>query len=254
MTFLIVGGVIGFILVLAFVPKMIEESRIMSKAREDYLRCRGTHHARQLRSAIKRHEDPLRHLCRRREEIASELRAMDQRADAELRRALTIHLINTRFTEIPGIGTKLKDRIVQMCFDGTLESLLRSQHVHGVGQEKAAAIRSWVYRMKQTLPKLLDTGFPGKLEIIGKQRAKRERLSEQHNDLTRVLSSRERVIADAREGLAILEAVAVSDFREALRGHRKASQKIVGYAVGAFAEWERMPKWFVDILAAPGEE
>ncbi len=254
MTLIIVGGVVGFILLLAFVPKMIEESRIMSKAREDYLRCRGTHHARQLQSAIKRHEDSLRLLHRRRDEIASELRTMNQQTDAELLRALTIHLINTRFTEIPGIGTKLKDRIVRTCFDGTLESLLRSQRAHGVGQEKAAAIRSWVYRMKQTLPKLLDKDFPGKPDIIEKQRAKREQLSEQRDDLTKAVSSRERVIADARKGLVALEAVAVSDFREALRGDHKASEKIAHYAVGSFAEWERMPRWFAAILAEPGEE
>ena len=255
MLYFLVGiAAAALIALIALSPRLVEATRIAKQAREDYTRCRGTHHSRQLDTAIKRHESSLRVLLSDRDDVDSKLARMDQQADRELRRTLARHLVETRLTDVPGIGAKLKGRIVQACFDGSLESLNRAYHVRGVGPEKAAAIRSWVYRMNQSMASMLQAEFPGKSEILDKQKAKRQKLTEKRADLDERTTSRKRVIDTAREGLDALADVKVSDFRKALRGDREASRRIAFYSLGAFAEWDRMPTWFAAILTEPGEE
>jgi len=239
---------------IALSPRLLEATRIAKQAREDYSRCRGTHHLRQLDTAIKRHESSLRVLLSDRDDIDSKLARMAQQADKKLRQVLARHLVETRLTDIPGIGVKLKGRIVQACFDGSLESLNRAYHVRGVGPEKASAIRSWVYRMNQSMASMLQSEFPGKSEILDKQKAQRQKLTEKRADLDEKIASRKRVIDAAHEGLDAFADVKVSDFRKALKGDREASRKIAFYSLGAFAEWDRMPKWFAAILTEPGKE
>jgi hypothetical protein len=260
MTYLILGGVlvggaiISFIFLLVLGPEMAEERRLSQKAQEDYARCRGTQHAKQLEDAIRRHGADLQRRLAEQLQAASELQTLLQQERAELARALTIHLVQTRFTEIPGIGTKLKDRIVETCFDGTLDSLLRSSHVHGVGEEKWAAIRGWVYRRKQELPELLKTDFPKKQQLLDTFRSRREELNGRVKHLDLVVSARTRVISAATEELNKLKRVGSEDFKRALRGDREAAERVGSYTTGAFPEWGRTPRWFVDIMRQPGKE
>ena len=54
------------------------------------------------------------------------LDALGKEQTKEFKMALMMQLVNDLPLEVPGIGTKLKDRIIATCFDGSLESLLRS--------------------------------------------------------------------------------------------------------------------------------
>ena len=254
MIFLIITGVVVIIILGALSPQIIEESRIMSQAREDYLQCRGTNHARLLQAAINRHQEAVNELEVARKNLDYKIQQLDKEINEQLQRALATHLVKSQFTGIPGIGSKLRDRIISTCFDGTLDSLNRSQLVRGVGPEKAAAIRAWVYQMKRSMPKLLKSDFPGKQDILEKQRERRHRLMEKRSGLNEEIIARKRVIDRARDGLASFAGVTVSDFRKALRGDAEASQRIAKYSLGAFAEWESMPEWFAAIISEPGEQ
>ena len=252
-TFVVIAIAIVVIVLIALAPRIIEASRIMSRAREDYLRCRGTNHARILQSAIKRHQEALRVLYSARDNIEHKLQRVNNQITEELRQVLITYLVNSRFTNIPGIGSTLRDRIVRTCFDGTLDSLNRSPHVRGVGPEKAAAIRAWVYQMNRVIPALLKSDFPGKQDVLEKHQAERQQLVQKREDLSEKIITRERVIDRAREGLASFAGVTIADFRKALRGNREASRKIADYSLGAFAEWDSMPEWFAAILTEPEE-
>ena len=167
MTYLILG-VVAAVVMIGFAPWIVRESWIRTQAREDYMRSRGTYHAREMRTAIRRHRSALKPLVDQQRELRDRLAQMGKKETKELERKLTIALVNESFLKIPGIGPKLKDRIVQACFDGTLESLLRANQVHGVGQEKELAIRTWVHQMKRGFRSRLDGDFAGKALILEK--------------------------------------------------------------------------------------
>jgi hypothetical protein len=251
--YLIGGGVLALAIFIALLPKIVRESRIFAKAREDYARSRGTHHARQLREALKKHEAALRPLVSERLRTSGELDDLGRREAAELERSLTIALINGSFLDIPGIGGKLKARIMQSCFVGTLGSLLRAHQVRGVGQEKSFAIRSWVHQMQRSFPQRLTKDFNGKDAVRQKYAARHEKLTEQLEAINSKIGDRERVISEARTHLKPLESVSVSAFRGALRGNHKTAEKVAKHALGAFAEWESIPAWFVAVLREPNE-
>lgn len=241
------------ILLLAFLPKMIEQYRIMTKARADYARSRGTYHVRQIQAAITKHESALRPYIQEDNRLRQELDALDRQQTKEFERTLTMQLVDNLSLEVPGIGTKLKDRIITTCFDGSLKSLLRSQYVPGIGEQKAHAIRGWVHNLQRQMPQLLATDFVGKREIQAKYDNKRRELSSRKEKLTKIIGSREKLIAHARQSLDPLESVTTSVFAEALRGDPEASDAVARYTIGAFAEWEPLPAWFSDIMKDPAK-
>jgi len=251
--YLIAGGALALVIAVSFLPKVVRESRIFAKAREDYARSRGTHHARQLREAVKKHEAALRPFQSERSRLRDELDKLSQRESAELERSLTIALINGSFLDIPGIGAKLKDRIMQSCFDGSLGSLLRAHQVFGVGQEKSFAIRNWVHQMQRSFPQRLTGDFDGKEAVRQKYAARHEKLTEQLESINSKIGDRERVISEARAHLEPLESATPSDYRGALRGNHKTAEKVARHALGAFAEWESIPAWFAAVLREPNE-
>ena len=253
MIYLIGGGVLTLAIFIVLLPRMVRESRIFAKAREDYARSRGTHHALQLTQAIKKREAALRPLQSARRKVQEQLDGLVRKESTDLERTLTIALINESFLKIPGIGPKLKNRIMQSCFDGSLGSLLRAYQVHGVGQEKSFAIRNWVHQMQRSFAKRLNGDFGGKDAVRQKYAARHEELTGQLESINSKIGDRERVISEARTHLKPLESVTVSAFRDALRGNRETAEKVARHALGAFAEWESIPAWFAAVLREPNE-
>jgi len=253
MTYAIAGGILVVALI-ALAPWIAEERRITAKARADHARSRGTHHAKQLREAIRQHERALEPLRSERRRLQGKLSGLEQKKQAELQRALTISLINGSFVQIPGIGPKLKDRIMQTCFDGTLESLLGAYRVYGVGQEKSFAIRSWVHQMKRQFERSLQEDFTGKSGIHSKYSARSEELACELEAMSSRIARREKVIEAAEKHVRPLEGITPKAFCKALRGDQAAAERVGAHSVGAFAEWEPLPKWFRVILRNPDEE
>ena len=254
MTYLIIGGVLAFVFFLSFIPKMMERRRIMKKANADYARCRGTRHARQLRAAIKRHESALPPFVRERNKINNEMDSLARDELGELRRALAIHLVNGPFVEVHGIGAKLKDRIVEACFDGTLDSLLQAQQVPGVGAEKAVDIRTWVQQMQRNMPQLLQDEFDGKQEVRAKYEQHHNALSMRRTELDQIIQTRRAIVSRASQELEPLKSVTPAHFRAALQRDPKAAARVAAHALGAFPEWEPTPKWFSDVTSDPEKD
>jgi hypothetical protein len=207
------------------------------------------HTTRQLAQAIRKQESALRPLREESERLRDELDGMVRSESADLERALTIALINESFLKIPGIGTKLKDRIMQACFDGSLGSLLRAQQVNGVGQEKSFAIRTWVSQIQRSFPKRLNGDFAGKGAILEKYAPRQRELDAQMESLDSEIKAREQVVSEARARQERLTSVSPRDFRRALRGNRKAAEKVARHALGSFAERMRGRVFILSVFA-----
>ena len=252
MIYLIIGGcVLACAIFIAMLPKIVTSSRIVAQAREDYMRCRGTHHMQQILTSLNKHEAALRSHQTERDRVIRRLDSLAQRESEELKEVFVAILVRKSFLQIPGIGPTLRDRIVQTCFDGTLESLSRAYQVHGVGQEKGTAVRHWVHEMKRRLPALLRENFNGKKEIREKYITQEEQLKKKRDEVNVLLNRRENIIVQAQKHLEPLQSVTKADFRKALRGDRKAAARVADHAIGAFAEWETLPDWFAGILKEP---
>jgi len=244
---------IAVILLFAFLPKMIEQYQIMAKARADYTRSRGTYHVRQIRAAIRKHESALHAYIQESNRLTQELDVLGKEQTKEFKMALMMQLVNDLPLEVPGIGTKLKDRIIATCFDGSLESLLRSQYVPGIGEQRAHAIRVWVRDLQKQMPQLLASDFVGKRDILAKYGKKRREMFSRKEKIAKIMEARQKLISYARHELEPLEAVTPLVFARALRGNSKASDAVARYTIGAFAEWEPLPMWFSDIMKDPVE-
>jgi len=249
----LIGAGILLAVLAALTPWIGEARRIAKTAREDHAGSRGTHHAKQLREAIRLHERHLQPLRGEHTKLQAELNGIARREQAELERALTQALIDSSFLKIPGIGPKLRDRILGTCFDGSLDSLLRAHQVYGVGQEKSFAIRNWVQQMRRGFTSRLEEDFPGKSEVQAKHSARSEELARRLKSLSSRIARREEVVAVAGEHLAPLERTTPRTFRRALRGDQPAAERVGAYVTGAFAEWEPLPDWFAAILKEPDE-
>ncbi len=251
MIYLIIGGTLAFVLFLLRVPGLLCKRRIVRKTHADYARCRGTIHARQLRAGIQRHEVALRPLAAEKEKIGAAMESLARNELKDLRRALAIHLANGPLAEVRGIGSKLKDRIVEACFDGTLESLLQARHVQGVGEEKASDIRVWVQEMQNRMPQLLKGDFDGKAEVQAAIGARRAELGVRRSELDRISHARKGLLSRASETLTSLELITPAIFRAALKGDTAAAERVAAHTVGAFPEWEPAPQWFTAITNDP---
>jgi len=251
MIYLIIGGALAFALLLLCVPTLAGRRRIARKAHTDYARCRGTIHARQLRAGIQRHEVALRPLTAKKEKIGTAIESLARDELKDLKRALAIHLANEPLAEVRGIGSKLKDRIVEACFDGTLESLLQARYVQGVGEEKAVDIRVWVQETQNRMPQLLKGDFDGKAEVQAAIEERRTELGVRRNEMDRIIHTRRELLSQASDTFTSLELITPAIYRAALNGDTAAADRVAAHTLGAFPEWEPVPQWFTAITGNP---
>jgi len=251
MTYLIIGGALAFGLFLISMPRMLALRRVTKKAHADYARCRGTRHARQLRAGIKRHKLAVRNLVLERDTISNALDSLAREEMKELRQALEKHLAHGPLAEVRGIGPKLRDRIVDECFTGTLTSLKNAQKVPGVGADTAQDIRTWVQETQQRMPQLLKDSFDGKQEIVDAVEQRRSNLLSRRAGLDRALNAQQDLLSTATKKLATLELVTPAMYRTALLGDAAAAEKVAAHTLGVFPEWETEPNWFRDIVKDP---
>jgi len=251
MTYLIIGGALAFALFLLRIPSMLGRRRVTKKVHADYARCRGTIHARQLHAGIRKHEASIPPLVQKRDKITAMLESLSRTQVQDLRRALAAALVNGPLAEVRGIGPKLRDRIVASCFDGTLESLGKAQHVQGVGAEKAVDIQAWVKDLQGRLPQLLKSDFEGKADVLLAYGQRREALLAQKRQLDQLINARRELVTLVKAKLAPLESVTPSTYKAALKGDEKAAERVAAHTVGVYAEWESKPAWFERISSDP---
>jgi hypothetical protein len=254
MTYPIIGGALAFVLFLLRVLTLVSRRRIMRKAHTDYACCRGTIHARQLRAGIQKHERALRPLALEKDRIGVALESLARNELRDLRQALAFHLANGPLAEVRGIGPKLKDRVVEACFDGTLESLFQVEHVPGVGEEKAIDIRRWVEGMQSRIPQLLKGDFAGKQDVQAQYEQQRNELCLRRAKLDQLIDERRALLSQVGQRVSSLELITPTVYRAALKGDATAAERVAAHTVGAYPEWGPTPAWFTTITGDPDRE
>lgn len=245
---LIVGvATIGLILIL-LLPLMEFRLKLWLKARSDYKTARGTMHLKllkrcliNLRLKIKETKNNLENLIAHREELITA-------RQKELKAAATVHLVDLEFTNIPGIGQVLKDRVMRRCFDGTLESLRRAWTVYGIGEERAHAINVWVNQAQRKLPLILEGEFPGKERINKKYEQLEKEINQRIVDIEILLKNMLKLEENSINELTLLEKVKVFTFLKSYKGDVDASNAATNYLLGCFPEWGKIPEWFKTLM------
>ena len=162
----------------------------------------------------------------------------------ELEVAASTFLVHNELKKISGIGETLKQRILQQCFEGTLSSLIRVDRVHGIGREKADAVRLWIREAIPRLPGIIQGEFKGKSEIVRKFDELESKTTNQMSLFMRDLQEKDALSARIDKEVGRLSLVRSSTFRRALRGDSKAASQVSQFMYGTFPEWEEIPNWF----------
>lgn len=224
---------------------------VTKRAHADYASSRGTLHARKLRAGITKHELALRSLTVEQSRMDSIIESLAQCELNELRQALARSLVNGPLSEVRGVGSRLKDRIVEICFDGTLESLNEVQQVPGVGPDMTLEIGTWVQQMRNRLPELLKKDFEGKATIQEAYDRQRSDLAAQRSQVAQTIQSIRDMLSHAKRKLTTLELATPAVYRRALEGDAEAAERVATHTIGVFPEWAPAPKWFAELVREP---
>ena len=168
-------AIIGSVIASPFVVKswITIESNLKRRdlAKKEYNDSRGTIHKKMLESALPNLKKKITQLSQLIENLGKEKRSLESKQIAEIEKKASTYIFENKFTQIPGIGKKLQSRIRSQVFDGTLNSLLRSSWVEGIGATKSAEISWWVQQQQRQLPTFIRNGFPGKKEVEQRYRS-----------------------------------------------------------------------------------
>ena len=240
------------VLIVLALPAMLRQSRLVSRARKDYRRARGTQHLRQIRDSLKILNKRLESHEQEKDRLSRTLRRLEQERTDKLTHALCRYVVETQLTQIDGIGPKLRDRIIRYSFDGTLDSLRRAYRVRGVGQQKQWAIRHWIAQKERELPRLMKGSFPGRTGINDEYKQREQNLRKSLKEVEKELDAMRqlRTVASAEEER--LSGVTVTHFRQAYKPDREAAEAVAQHLQGTFAEWEPMPSWFKALISKYG--
>lgn len=218
------------------------------RARREYKTARGTVHKTLLQQGL---GNLNREIQNTKKELDSAIQAekeLHSNKDFELERAATVFVFETEFTNIPGIGKILKERIRRTCFDGTLRSLDRAGGVYGIGDNKAYEIRMWVKRTQQRLPRMLQGDFPNKQRIIEKYEDLIKKANERIANIDSTLKPMVELENTAKQELDRLNKVKSSTFKKSYDGEDSAADVVTEYHLGCFPEWRRIPNWFKTLV------
>jgi DNA-binding helix-hairpin-helix protein with protein kinase domain len=228
------------------------ESRIRRQALHDYRAARGTQHFQQLRASLSILKSSLKTRKATVDGLEKQLNTLRHNRSAELKAALSKHLVDERLTEVPGIGQRLAGTIVRNCFRGDLRDLRFATRVDGVGDSRQQAVMAWVRAREAEFPRLLAGSFPKKQDILSKY-TEQERSSQAVLESERATLESENQLFEKGYAVASkLRKVKVSHFRKALRRNLKKSPVPAWYFIGVYPPWEPMPEWFETLLGKYG--
>lgn len=232
------------ILVILLIPSIEYKAKLRKKAKADYLNARGTIHRNILQRCLGNLGRDISDLENRLNRLKVQRANMSIEKEKELEAKLTAQIVDNELDKIPGIGEVLKDRVMNECFNGTLESLNKAGSVQGIGEEKGAAISRWVKRTKAKIPQLLLGDYQGKSEILKKYSELDNNIETEikANDLR--LQEAQQLMAEGETSLTSLESVGISTFLKVYDGDKEAADKVTQYLEGVFPEWRSIPQWF----------
>ena len=240
--------VFGLLILFLLAPTLEYELKLRRRARVDYAKARGTIHRQILKSYLLNLDQELSRLEAKEQSLLLRRIKLGDEKKRELDIALTEQLANEQLEQLPGIGPVLKDRIIDQCFDGTLESISNSRDVQGIGEQKYIAICEWVKAMKVKMTQLLLEDFQGKAEILKKYVDLEGGVAQDLKVNALELQNLKRLRGEAIAAIDGLGPVDPSTFLAAYKGNSRAAEKVSQYVVGVYPEWGKMPGWFKQIL------
>jgi len=214
--------------------------------------ARGSMHLRQICNSLKILNKNITNLEKEKQKSEKDLHKLNQRTSERLLNALTHHIVETRLSEIEGIGPILRDRIIVNCFDGTLGSLRRTYSLEGIGEKKLQAISRWVEKVEHDIPSLLKNDFPDKMTIIEECKRDEREIIERLRKIEERIAPMYEIKKKAVEEKDRLSVVGISHFRKSYQLNKEASEMVNEYLKGVFAEWEPMPMWFKTLISEYG--
>ena len=241
-----------FVFIFFIFPSMLRQFKIFSRARSDYRLARGTIHLRQIRDCLKVLNKNIKNLEKEKQKLENSIQKLNQKRSEKLLNALSRHLVETRLTEVEGIGPILKERMINECFDGTLGSLRRAYNLEGIGNKKLQAISRWVDELELEIPHLLKHDFPNKRNIIDECENKERKLKEQLIEIEEKIAPMNEIKKKASAEKDRLSMVGILHFIKSYQLNVEASELVNHYLEGAFPEWEPMPVWFRTLISEYG--
>jgi hypothetical protein len=233
---LLVAGLVAVIFIYFY------ELRFWPIVRADYGRSRGTLHKLTLTRARHKIGVEKKRLENKLSEIRDGIATQKSACDFEVRKAAS-RIVIQKF-DPPGIGPKLRERILSGCYDGTLESLYRSHGVYGIGDQKYRAVAAWTSNAIAQLPEVISRGFPERGIIIERFRKELEKRELQQDHVQSQLSSCVALLEKLDEELVKIPRVNFLTFKKAIQGNEAAARAVTEYLKGAYPPWEYAPDWF----------
>jgi hypothetical protein len=246
--------VVGIVFLVLTAPRIEFTLQMRAQARRSYTRSRGTQHLHTITSCLPHLQRTITEVESKIQHLEAENRKVALTKQRELEDTLTMHLVTGELDQIPGIGTELRDRVLKLCFNGTLESLYQAPFVYGVGENRGWAIHCWVKETRMRLPDLLTGTFPGKTDIAVKYRGREKQVQHglrANQETLRALRQLERTVVSTRIAWST---VSPSTFYDAYRGEKEAATAVTSYLIGAYPEWGRMPEWYKTLVETFGPD
>lgn len=247
---LIISVVIFIVFVIAIYLFFICYFINRSVARKDFKLSRGTQHLKQIRLSLQILNKKMQAFSIKLNNLEGNIDKLEEELSEKLYRALSVYLIKTQFCEIEGIGSKLKNAIINEYTNCTIDSLyLAYERINGIGEQKQWVISDWVNTIKKQLTTLSKQDFPNKEKITKEYKTRISNLKNQYNEIKDRLSLLNNVKKMAFSEEKRLSKISVSHFIKAYKNNKEASLLVNEHIKGVFPEWSPMPDWFKTLIS-----
>ncbi len=251
----IIGGLIAAVLFLtAYNPENRRRAALLRRARQDFEQAHGAEHLRLLQERqpvlVKRLARLDQHIAR----LQADLQALQTSEQLALQQAAERQLLTQRIHEIPGLGAKLQESLLQLALQQGLEQLQYAQSaISGIGDARQAAIDAWVARLQPALDAYLQSDFPEKSALQQQYAERRAERQARLADLAAQQDHWREIGACLQAELSRLSQVSQDQFAQALLepGAPELPQPddaIAHYLQGVIGEWQPLPDWFNELV------
>ena len=206
-----------------------------------------------IKSALPNLENKKKQLKSKITQKQTELNEILLKQESDFEQHLAEQIVEKKLINVPGIGKILRDDIITNCFDGTISSLLKANHLKGIGPEKYVNIYEFVGKVELYISEKITTRFPGKANIEAKYETSIKALRNIISKLSSELRPLEELYTTANDEKLKLGTINVMDFVKASKGDSNSSQQVTKFINGVFTEWDKMPDWFKILIRKFGE-
>ena len=238
-----------------FISDWKKNRLLKNQAQQDYQQARGSLHLNWLLEGV---DSLVQSVAEYRQQISDfvrDLKRLERTRDESLRLALEHHIAHTRLNEIPGIGEKLAQEIVASVFQSRLADFRVANQLSGIGENKQDHIDQWIARYEGLIPLMLADDFPGKVEIVGTENPKIEKIRQHILKLGEKRDQLQTYVQRAEIEIQKLSQVNEQDFFTALIDPASVDRQAIDqFLQGVYPEWEPMPDWFNEIIQTMAAE